>query len=126
LFYHQPKFAVLDESTSAVSSDVEGLMYDHAKDMGFTLITISHRPSLLKYHDILLTLTGEKGQWKMSTLREAGDESSKRSNSNSNNNTVFVNIEKEIKQLKKQLENLPKLKERLSQIKRELMFPEKK
>ena len=31
------------ECTSAVSSDVEGQMYEHAKSLGITLITISLR-----------------------------------------------------------------------------------
>ena len=36
------------ECTSAVSSDVEGRMYEHAKSLGITLITISLRCVLLR------------------------------------------------------------------------------
>lgn len=72
VFYHKPKFAILDECTSAVSGDVEGKMYEHAKSLGITLITISLRPSLMKYHTRLLTLTGDgTGNWTLSPLGTA-------------------------------------------------------
>lgn len=41
VFYHRPRFAVLDDCTSAVSTDVEGQMYQAAKDLPCTIITIS-------------------------------------------------------------------------------------
>lgn len=59
LFYHQPKFAILDECTSAVSLDIEAIMYNHSKALDITLITVSHRPTLWKYHDYLLRMNGE-------------------------------------------------------------------
>lgn len=56
LFYHEPRYAFLDETTSAVSADVEGYLYELCKERGITLITISTRVGLRKYHAFNLTL----------------------------------------------------------------------
>lgn len=54
MYYHQPKFAILDECTSAVSMEIEDKMYLQAKELGITLITVSHRASLLKFHEFII------------------------------------------------------------------------
>jgi len=36
LLYHEPRYAFVDEGTSAVSSDVEGLLYETAKGKGIS------------------------------------------------------------------------------------------
>lgn len=54
LYYHHPTYAILDECTSAVSIDVEDKMYSYAKKIGITLITVSHRKSLWKFHDYII------------------------------------------------------------------------
>lgn len=61
LFYHKPRFAILDECTSGVSVEMEERFCNAVKDMGCTCITISHRPALMAFHDIVLNLDGEGG-----------------------------------------------------------------
>ncbi|KAI4240725.1 MAG: hypothetical protein L6R40_004970 [Gallowayella cf. fulva] len=59
LFYHKPKYAILDECTSSVTLEVEKAMYDNAKALGITLMTVSHRRSLWRYHDDILQFDGQ-------------------------------------------------------------------
>lgn len=48
LFYHSPKYAILDECTSAVTLELERIMYEYATRLNITVISVSHRPSLWK------------------------------------------------------------------------------
>jgi len=41
LFFHCPRYAVLDQCTDAVSMDVEEKLYQQAEALGITIITIS-------------------------------------------------------------------------------------
>ena len=61
LFYHAPKFAILDECTSSVTLEIERVMYEEAKRLGITLMTVSHRRSLWKYHKKILQFNGQGG-----------------------------------------------------------------
>jgi ATP-binding cassette subfamily D (ALD) long-chain fatty acid import protein len=61
LFYHKPKYAILDECTSSVTLEIEKVMYETAKKLGVTLMTVSHRRSLWKYHKKILQFDGEGG-----------------------------------------------------------------
>ncbi|TPX10617.1 uncharacterized protein E0L32_008503 [Thyridium curvatum] len=59
LFYHKPRYAILDECTSSVTLEMEKVMYDNAKSLGVTLMTVSHRRSLWKYHSHILQFDGQ-------------------------------------------------------------------
>jgi ATP-binding cassette, subfamily D (ALD), peroxisomal long-chain fatty acid import protein len=38
--YHEPKYVVIDEGTSAVSNDVEGLLYETCKEQGISKLML--------------------------------------------------------------------------------------
>ncbi|GAB4851631.1 ATP-binding cassette sub- D member 1 [Ancistrocladus abbreviatus] len=69
LFYHKPKFAILDECTSAVTTDMEQRFCAKVRAMGTSCITISHRPALVAFHDVVLSLNGEGG-WSVQSKKE--------------------------------------------------------
>jgi len=58
LFYHSPRFAILDECTSAVNKEMEELLYMECRRLKIAYITICHRPALKRFHDHSLHLLG--------------------------------------------------------------------
>lgn len=99
LFYHRPKYAILDECTSQVSIDMEGKMYTYAKEIGITLLTVSHRPSLWQYHNYVLQFDGNKG---LELVQLEGDHR--------------MSLEEEKSKLELQLADMPKIQAKLEEV----------
>eukprot|EP00943_MAST-04B_sp_MAST-4B-sp1_P009537 g9537.t1 len=68
LIFRRPKFAILDECTSAVSSEMEIRLYKICQNYGITYITISHRPALQAFHDRMLAIGDGKRGWKITKI----------------------------------------------------------
>ena len=71
MFYRRPRFALLDEPTSGVSSDVLHSLFGKAKQLGITMVTISHQTELRELHERELTLS-PGGAWELSAI-EGGE-----------------------------------------------------
>jgi len=61
---HAPGIVILDEATSALDSANEAALYGRLRDSGTTLISIAHRPAVLRHHTHVLHLMGE-GAWEL-------------------------------------------------------------
>ena len=126
LLYHEPRYAFVDEGTSAVSSDVEGLLYETAKSKGISkssslpprdykpiltvtsaLITISTRASLKRYHSYTLSLGlgPDANEYEFLRIGTASEKDS---------------VEKELYELRERLSQVEEWKQRRAEIDEEL------
>ena len=61
---HEPRVVMLDEATSALDSRNEAALYDRLKRTGATLVSVAHRPGVLRFHTRVLHLAGG-GPWQL-------------------------------------------------------------
>jgi len=61
LYFHRPKYAILDECSSAVDLEQEAKLYQNCSDLSIAVITVAHRRSVWKYHNWCLKFDGDGG-----------------------------------------------------------------
>eukprot|EP00817_Percolomonadidae_sp_ATCC50343_P002929 CAMPEP_0117420180 /NCGR_PEP_ID=MMETSP0758-20121206/1568_1 /TAXON_ID=63605 /ORGANISM="Percolomonas cosmopolitus, Strain AE-1 (ATCC 50343)" /LENGTH=252 /DNA_ID=CAMNT_0005201639 /DNA_START=842 /DNA_END=1597 /DNA_ORIENTATION=- len=59
LLYHKPKFAILDESTSALDIENENMMYSRCLERNISMISVGHRRNLMLHHEYVLEFDGK-------------------------------------------------------------------
>ena len=64
LLIAKPQYAILDEATSALDVTNEGHLYEQLVNSGITYISVGHRPTLEKYHHLVLEIL-ENGEWRL-------------------------------------------------------------
>jgi len=69
LLLTQPSYAILDEATSALDVQNEKLLYQKLQESNTTVVSVGHRPSMLRYHQQVLQLTGQS-QWQVSSVED--------------------------------------------------------
>ena len=69
LLLTQPSYAILDEATSALDVQNEKMLYQKLQDSDTTVVSVGHRPSMLRYHQQVLQLTGQS-QWQVSSVED--------------------------------------------------------
>lgn len=72
VYFHAPKFAVLDEATSAINPDEEIQLYNRVIEGGTSVFSIAHRLELRKLHQLELQIKGDgTGSWELLHLEHS-------------------------------------------------------
>lgn len=67
----KPKLVLMDESTSALDTRNERLLYAALRDAGITYVSVGHRPTLLAFHERVLLLHGnQEGGWEVQPAKQ--------------------------------------------------------
>lgn len=69
LLYHNPRFAVLDECTAAMSADGEIAAYRAMAAAGITMLSVAHRKAVVDFHHKAIVLDGNGG-WEVRKLHD--------------------------------------------------------
>jgi putative ATP-binding cassette transporter len=69
VFLKNPRYVLLDEATSALDHDNECALYQKVIATSMTLVSVSHHPSLVKYHSQVLELKSG-GEWDLHPAAE--------------------------------------------------------
>ncbi|WP_236620624.1 ABC transporter ATP-binding protein/permease [Basilea psittacipulmonis] len=69
----KPEIAFIDEATSAMDEGLEDAMYRLIRTSlpNLCLLSVGHRSTLIKHHDLVLELEGQDGKWQLQTPQEA-------------------------------------------------------
>ena len=69
LLFHRPAIVFADEATSALDEDIESQVMRRCQQEAMAMVSVGHRPSLLKYHEKVMKLDG-KGGFTLATNEE--------------------------------------------------------
>ena len=69
----KPQYVILDEATSALDTENEASLYQQLQASGATLISVSHRLNIVKYHEHVLELNAD-GSWRVTPANDFNPE----------------------------------------------------
>src|SRR6185437_13497319 len=64
IFLKLPRYVLLDEATSAMDAETETALYEKLAGTSATVVSVSHHPSLVKYHSQVLEFKSD-GEWRL-------------------------------------------------------------